>query len=78
MAHSSRKLGDVLLQQRSLRDDDFTWEVLVVDDGSRDRTSEVALRYVRKYTSERVRVLTLAKNRGKGNSPLDAFIVIFP
>ena len=45
-----------------------SYEVIIVDDGSKDTTSEVALGYVDKYGSEKVRVLTLAKNRGKGGA----------
>ncbi|KAK9473752.1 nucleotide-diphospho-sugar transferase [Dipodascopsis tothii] len=46
------------------------WEVIVVDDGSADDTSEVALRFAqaRGETSGRMRVCTLAKNRGKGGA----------
>lgn len=48
----------------------FTYEVIVVDDGSPapDRTTDVALSYSRRYGSDRVRVLTGARNRGKGGA----------
>ena len=46
----------------------FRYEIIVVDDGSRDKTSQVALEYSKKHTTELIRVLTLAKNRGKGGA----------
>lgn len=46
----------------------FTYEVIIVDDGSKDHTSSVALRYGLTYGSDKVRVLTLVKNRGKGGA----------
>ena len=45
-----------------------SYEVIIVDDGSRDATTETALGYVDKHGSDKVRVLTLAKNRGKGGA----------
>lgn len=45
-----------------------SYEVIIVDDGSKDTTTEVGLGYVDKHGSEKVRVLTLAKNRGKGGA----------
>ena len=45
-----------------------SYEVIIVDDGSKDTTTEVGLDYVDKYGSDKVRVLTLAKNRGKGGA----------
>ena len=41
---------------------DLTWEIVVVSDGSRDRTTEVALRF------PQVQALTLARNVGKGGA----------
>lgn len=46
----------------------FTYEIIVVDDGSSDSTSDLALQYTEKHGSDRVRVLTLARNRGKGGA----------
>jgi len=57
-----------ILEKRSREEKNFTYEVIVVDDGSKDKTTEVALRYSKQYTSNKVRVLTLFKNRGKGGA----------
>lgn len=45
-----------------------SYEVIIVDDGSSDKTSETALKYTETWGSDKVRVLTLAKNRGKGGA----------
>ncbi|XP_063150641.1 dolichyl-phosphate beta-glucosyltransferase isoform X3 [Candoia aspera] len=54
------------LERRQKQDPSFTYEVIVVDDGSRDQTKKVALSYVKKYGSDKVRVLARVRNRGKG------------
>lgn len=46
----------------------FTYEVIVVSDGSRDNTVSVAQTYAKKYGSDKIRVLALVKNRGKGGA----------
>lgn len=46
----------------------FQYEIIVVDDGSKDQTSKIALEYVRRYGIEKIRVITLIKNRGKGGA----------
>ncbi|NP_001079880.1 ALG5, dolichyl-phosphate beta-glucosyltransferase S homeolog [Xenopus laevis] len=56
------------LEQRQKKQPSFSYEVIVVDDGSKDKTTEVALKYCKKYGSDKVRVLTLKKNRGKGGA----------
>ncbi|KAM6985423.1 dolichyl-phosphate beta-glucosyltransferase [Aplochiton taeniatus] len=56
------------LESRQKQHPSFTYEVIVVDDGSKDKTTEVALSYSRKFGSDKVRVLTLAQNRGKGGA----------
>ena len=52
-------LRDFLNQQ------DFSWEVILVDDGSDDQTSEVLLEF---FNGSEVRVLRNSKNQGKGYS----------
>ena len=44
----------------------LTYEVIVVSDGSTDKTVEIAHSYAKKY--ETVRTLALVKNRGKGGA----------
>jgi len=56
------------LEKRCKEDPKFSYEIIVVDDGSKDKTSQVALRYSKKFTTDHVRVLTLQKNRGKGGA----------
>lgn len=56
------------LEKRSQVDATFQYEVIVVSDGSKDLTVELALKYTKKYTAEKVRVLNLIKNRGKGGA----------
>jgi dolichyl-phosphate beta-glucosyltransferase len=53
------------LDERSKRDEKFTYEVIVVDDGSKDKTADVALEYGKKYP---LSVLKLARNIGKGGT----------
>lgn len=56
------------LEKRSQMDATFQYEVIVVSDGSKDSTVDVALAYSEKYTADKVRVLNLTQNRGKGGA----------
>lgn len=44
----------------------FTYEVIVVDDGSRDTTREIVISFVRRYGFDAVRLLKQPANFGKG------------
>ncbi|GJQ84728.1 hypothetical protein Trydic_g21133 [Trypoxylus dichotomus] len=46
----------------------FNYEIIVVSDGSKDKTVDVAQKYVKKLGTEKMRVLELVKNRGKGGA----------
>jgi len=58
------------LEGRSKNDKNFTYEVIIVDDGSKDKTTQVGLNWAREhpFSTDSIRVLTLEKNRGKGGA----------
>lgn len=56
------------LQKRQKQDPHFTYELIIVSDGSRDRTAELTLQYSKKCTTKVVRLLDLQVNQGKGGA----------
>lgn len=61
-------IGYLLDRQKSENDEKFTFEIIVVDDGSKDGTSAVVMKYVKKYGTDTIRLLTLQNNCGKGGA----------
>ena len=45
---------------------EFTFEIIVVDDGSKDKTCSVVRKYMEQEGSDTLRLLKLSKNSGKG------------
>lgn len=66
--HTTMQSTMAYLEGRHRADKAFTYEVVIVDDGSRDRTAEVAQGYAGKYGVDRVRLLRLPENQGKGGA----------
>lgn len=56
------------LEDKVKQEPNFKYEVIVVSDGSKDKTVDCALKYSKKYTCEKFRVLELVENRGKGGA----------
>lgn len=56
------------LETRAKEDTKFTYEVIVVSDGSKDKTVQTAMNYYKEFTSEKLRILDLVENRGKGGA----------
>ncbi|KAJ0179553.1 hypothetical protein K1T71_005265 [Dendrolimus kikuchii] len=56
------------LENRRTERPSYKYEIIIVSDGSKDKTVEVAERYVEKYGCNKVRCLELIKNRGKGGA----------
>ncbi|XP_073314888.1 uncharacterized protein [Primulina huaijiensis] len=56
------------LKERSAKDNSFSYEVVIVDDGSADGTRRVAFEYVKRYTIDNIRVILLGRNHGKGEA----------
>lgn len=56
------------LDSRSKENQNYKYEIIVVSDGSKDTTVNLAESYVEKYGSDKIRCLNLIKNRGKGGA----------
>jgi dolichyl-phosphate beta-glucosyltransferase len=56
------------LNEKKKNDPSFTFELIVVDDGSTDKTSQITLEFSKPYGTDIMRVLTLKKNMGKGGA----------
>eukprot|EP00658_Telonema_sp_P-2_P084026 TRINITY_DN9226_c0_g2_i1.p1 TRINITY_DN9226_c0_g2~~TRINITY_DN9226_c0_g2_i1.p1 ORF type:complete len:304 (-),score=47.66 TRINITY_DN9226_c0_g2_i1:11-922(-) len=56
------------LSGREANDPSRTWEIIVVDDGSRVSLDRVVLPIVEQYGSSKLRLMTLAINQGKGGA----------
>lgn len=56
------------LTLRNKADPKFTFEIILVDDGSKDGTASVGYDYAKKFGSDAMRVLRVLPNGGKGNA----------
>lgn len=54
------------LENRTRVEKSFTYEVIVVDDGSRDETAAIGYQFSKSYGVDKVRVLRQIPNQGKG------------
>lgn len=64
--HPPPRLRRYLQRRRDREGPAFTYEVIIVDDGSKDGTPRVALDYARRNGSDAVRLLRMPHNRRAG------------
>lgn len=64
-----------LQRRRDKQGPAFTYEVIIVDDGSKDSTAAVALGYVKSHGIDAVRLLRLPYNCGKGRAVREGMLV---
>lgn len=62
-----RHLNPEMFEENPYRRRKFTYEIIIVDDGSTDKTALVALRYNKDY-GKKVKLIVLEKNCGKGGA----------
>ena len=65
-------LNDAISYLKTLKD---PWEIIVIDDGSKDDTGKIAADFSRRY--RRIRVLTHERNQGYGQSLKEGFTEAF-
>jgi dolichyl-phosphate beta-glucosyltransferase len=53
----------------------FTYEVIIVDDGSKDSTAAVAMGFVKRHGVDAVRLLRLPYNCGKGRAVREGMLI---
>ncbi|KAJ3309523.1 dolichyl-phosphate beta-glucosyltransferase [Boothiomyces sp. JEL0838] len=59
-----------------LKNSDYSYEIIIVDDGSKDTTSELGLKIAKKHSKNgEIRVMTLERNRGKGGAVIQGMAV---
>ncbi|KAF9401644.1 dolichyl-phosphate beta-glucosyltransferase, partial [Podila epigama] len=56
------------LKAKTKADPSFTYEILLVDDGSQDSTVRITLEFAQSEANKDIRVLSFEKNRGKGGA----------
>lgn len=64
-----------LQRRRDRQGPAFTYEVIIVDDGSKDNTASVAMDYVRQHGIDAVRLLRLPYNCGKGRAVREGMLI---
>lgn len=50
------------------KSESLSYELMIVDDGSSDKTSDLVINYINRYPSSCIRLLTLPSNKGKGGA----------
>lgn len=60
--NEENRVGNIYEVIKYLSENKFTWELILIDDGSTDNTKEI----INKFKNNKVKIISYKKNRGKG------------
>lgn len=67
--NEQKRLHDNMLKKLNfLKNQKYTWELIFVDDGSKDQTSQIIKKFISDNKKYQIKIINIKPNQGKGNA----------